>query len=425
MELRARPLLQDRSLVELRKMCDFLKLFKIGNKANIVDRILKYMTTPEGRRVALKDPFLTNLCSTPIPPVESVKHLQCYCVKSSADVVVCSRCANSQHRECIEPNCKLQPYICASCQLTLQDPLEEVRQEIVKPFLVNVALNTRPVHFVFDVALDRSRFSLKLRSVQIDEIGFIATWPKWGYVSVNGTRIQEFKTQPNPNAKKRKDTSIEITNLVQRGENVLEVCKSNDNEAYVACIYLVEKLTERQLIDKFIAAPHIPRASTIAILEHRQSAEDVSSESEKVSLRCPYSKTLLQYPVKGTACEHAQCFSLEPYVCMQKFSKVNRWRCPICKKLAISLGLDELFIEIMHKAGRYSDPEYVEISRNGSLRILDFEGNPAPKLLKRLHPDDNPSPPHKRYKSSQSPTTESMSKKASEIGGIGCPIELD
>eukprot|EP00359_Climacostomum_virens_P002310 CAMPEP_0204914694 /NCGR_PEP_ID=MMETSP1397-20131031/12596_1 /ASSEMBLY_ACC=CAM_ASM_000891 /TAXON_ID=49980 /ORGANISM="Climacostomum Climacostomum virens, Strain Stock W-24" /LENGTH=277 /DNA_ID=CAMNT_0052086399 /DNA_START=447 /DNA_END=1277 /DNA_ORIENTATION=+ len=255
------------------------------------------------------------------------------------------------------------------------------------------------MRFIFDVTLDRKRFELQMRSVRIDETGFIPHWPKWGHIAVNGTKVHEFKTNSNPNAKKRKDSTFELTSFISLGENTIEVCKSNDNEAYVVGIFLIEKNTERQLIDKYLAAPHISREMSISSITLKQGIdEEVKSESVRVSLRCPYSKMLLSNPVKGTSCNHAQCFSLEPYVYMQKISRVNRWKCPVCKKLAIALGLDELFLEIMREADKFDDPEFVEITSAGLFTILDFDGNPATARMKRLRKEEDVVLPSKRIK---------------------------
>lgn len=287
MERSARPLLLARSLSELRKACDLLEVCKIGNKIVLVDRILKQMSTSVGRKAAFKDPYLCKFYSAQ-GPIEPMKVLQCYCAlsfpsnqtlskskisekhssghstKPSSSLVSCKRCGNLQHRECIELNYKIKPYVCASCQLHQQDPFEAVHKEIIDPFFVVLASQSRPMRFIFDALLDRTHFELQMRCVRIDEAGYGAHWPSWGSVSVNGVRIKEFKTPPNLNSKRRKDSAINLTSYILKGDNSIEVNKSNDDAAYVAGIYLIEKVSERQLIEKYIASPHISRDASIA-----------------------------------------------------------------------------------------------------------------------------------------------------------------
>lgn len=112
---------------------------------------------------------------------------------------------------------------------------------------------------------------------------------------------------------------------------------------------------------------------------------------------------------------------------MQTISKVNRWRCPVCKRPAVSLGIDDLFSEILQEAAHYIDPEYAEISSSGGFHILDFEGNPAVLQGKRLKKDEDGALPIKRFKTSREypELTEEIEEKAKESGGCLCPISLD
>jgi hypothetical protein len=251
------------SLYNLRNMCETMGISKVGNKPVIVDRLLKQLSTSEGRQAALKDPYLARTFSS--GGCVSLKNLQCYCSKFSSNVLPCSRCKKTQHRECIGHNAKLSPYICAGCQMVLQNPLEEVHQELIKPFLVNVGSQTLPMRFVCEVAPDKSRFEIQVRCVKLDDSGFVSRWPKWGFVSVNGRNVYEIKSSANPNAKKRKDAPLDIGQLISRGENSLSVTKMNDNDPYVAGLYLVEKKSERALIQQFLSADHVSRDNALAL----------------------------------------------------------------------------------------------------------------------------------------------------------------
>lgn len=419
-------LLKD-SLYNLRNICQTIGISKVGNKTVIVDRILKQLSTEEGRQAAQKDPFLARTLASP-PSCVSLKNLQCYCSKFSSSIVSCSRCSKTQHRECVGANLKMKPYTCAGCQLATQNPLEDVRQELIKPFLVGTSTQTLPMRFSCSAVIDKTRFEIQVRCVRLDETGFVAHWPKWGFVSLNGRNVYEIKSASNPNAKKRKDAPLDIGHLINKGENSLAVTKHNDNDSFVAGLYLVEKKSERTLIQQFLAADHFSRDRAIdmskayTVTLKLGSEEEVKSESIKLALRCPYSKLLLEHPVRGDNCDHPQCFSLEPYVIMQKLSKVNRWKCPICKKLALALVIDDFFREIMTEAALYSEPEFVEIFRDGVFRIVDFEGNPAVRASKRMRSDDELVQPVKRPKLEGAPITE---KRIDFAGSLDLPIQLD
>jgi hypothetical protein len=119
---------------------------------------------------------------------------------------------------------------------------------------------------MFDVDLDRTRFALQVRCVRIDSQGFVARWPKWGTITLNGRTIVEIKTTSNPNAKKRKDAAYDICSVVNRGENSFSINKHGDLETYVTGVYLIEKRSDQQIIDQFMNSEHI----------HRQRAVDSS-----------------------------------------------------------------------------------------------------------------------------------------------------
>jgi hypothetical protein len=132
---------------------------------------------------------------------------------------------------------------------------------------------------------------------------------------------------------------------------------------------------------------------------------------------------LLEHPVRGNSCDHPQCFSLEPYVMMQKVSKVNRWKCPICTKLALSLVIDDFFSAIMQEAQMLQEPEFVEIFRDGSYRIVDFEGIPATRAAKRVRTEEDDPQPKKKAKIDE--TLPRIEKKSDFVGSLDWPIQLD
>jgi E3 SUMO-protein ligase PIAS1 len=256
--------------------------------------------------------------------------------------------------------------------------LEKVRNELVRPLFVGS--HAVAEKFMFDIDYDRSRYEVQVRCVKVDSTGFAVQWPKCCSVSINGRRVWEVKASARPKARKRRDTSLNVSCYVIKGENSFAVSKRLDDEAYVAGVYLVEKKSEGQLIQEVLDAPRFSRESSVATSKTYAvvvAEPEVQSRGVRVSLRCPYSLMLLNSPAKGTACRHPQCFSLESFIYMQKASKVNRWRCPFCKRLVTSLQLDDLFSEIMRKAALYHNPEFVEISAEGTFEVLDYEGNLA------------------------------------------------
>jgi len=63
-----------------------------------------------------------------------------------------------------------------------------------------------------------------VRCLRLDAIGFEHCWPKFGAMQVNKTAHPDFRMPDPPNdQKKRKDDMFDITHLVRKGKNSIDI----------------------------------------------------------------------------------------------------------------------------------------------------------------------------------------------------------
>jgi len=71
---------------------------------------------------------------------------------------------------------------------------------------------------------------------------------------------------------------------------------------------------------------------------------------------------LIATPVRGWECEHIDCFCLETWAITQENANIWRWRCPICKRKAYRLKIDQLWVQILTEAAEVEDAMEVDFN---------------------------------------------------------------
>jgi len=72
--------------------------------------------------------------------------------------------------------------------------------------------------------LQKGNLKAQVRCLRLDGVGFEHTWPRWGYYQFNQGAQFEFKIADPPNhLKKRKDDIFDISKMLKRGKNRLEI----------------------------------------------------------------------------------------------------------------------------------------------------------------------------------------------------------
>jgi hypothetical protein len=375
--------LKNLRLSDLREILKKLDLSSTGNKEQLIQRILSY---PRVAQIQYNSNNLISNFANEIP-VDN----QCICTKGSGSTVSCSRCNKLLHAACIGTNASIQPYECTTCQMEQMEPLDRPIKFLSMPRLLNKGSfiqTTTEILLDYNSSLkaqvleSRGKLQIQVRSLKLDNTGYTQTWPKTGCLKVNSKIASEFRQNPNPNAKKRKDSPCNITHLLDTGLNSISLVKSNDEQDYAVAVILVEMLVEDALISEIETRNIQPLEESKAYVRDimKSDTDELVSEMQTVSLRCPYAMNLLSKPARGVRCKHIQCFNLDSYIKLQRRSKANRWKCPICKEFAFNLYVDKFMEQICKDACELDDAYQVKIYNDSSYQILLLDDVPSNEL---------------------------------------------
>jgi hypothetical protein len=110
----------------------------------------------------------------------------------------------------------------------------------------------------------------------------------------------------------------------------------------------VEKVPLESLLTEIIAESRSePTVSPLEQESNRQ--EEVQIDQLAISCFDPYSKALIETPVRGRQCQHFNCFDLQTFLAFQQASKERSWKCPICGKDARSPVVDKFQLRVMEE----------------------------------------------------------------------------
>ncbi|CAG9320164.1 unnamed protein product [Blepharisma stoltei] len=373
-------------LADLRELCKQLMVRQNGKRDEVANRLVGYLLTPEGKREAkskLPREFYERFYDERESDKSSVQ-VDCLCDGSVAgQVIKCTRCNRNQHIMCIGKQTQSENYECVSCQIIQMHPLDEVLEFLITPFWI-CKDSVSPCERSFECSFEfqqrifdsRGELQVQIRCIRLDGIGYTQKWPKHGSLSINGKNAMEFTVSKNPNAKQRKDEILNISVLLANGKNTVGLLKYNDLDTYAAAVLLIKQKSEDTLIREITEKPglSIEEGKEFVINKLARGDDDIVSESVKLSLKCPFAMTFMEIPVRAVNCTHIQCFNLATFVKLQRASRVNRWRCPICKGFAFNLIVDRYFESIIKTAmAEGTDMHNIEFFRDGSYKIITFD----------------------------------------------------
>ena len=173
----------------------------------------------------------------------------------------CSNCKETQHRQCVNQNSKINPYICPSCILEKISPFEPVCETLVKAFKLmpnkisgrnyeikelNFEISDKKINEIFN---GDEAFQVQARCIKMDGTSIHQVWPEKGFLIVNQKVAMRFVTSMNPNSRKRKDQPLNLTTLMKSGMNTIAMVVFDYQNIYYMNLVVVRKKTETQLIN--------------------------------------------------------------------------------------------------------------------------------------------------------------------------------
>lgn len=353
------------------------------------------------------------------------KSMICFCssllfkakTPNSSNILVCvnEKCKKGYHAEClkysekdIEKESKI--FECPQCILLKNDPLHEVIETLVHPFLICQSLQSQQEFILNQVAMKKIYEDLEI-GVEIKSIKLEGkylneqTWMDSGDLYLNSKKVMDFKPlQINSALKKRKDEKF----FTRECLNNINIVKFNDikpsyeqknsvrydeNAIYIAGVFLVRKLKSNELIEKIQTSFVKSEEMCKLLIKHEfenQHFEDCKIESDRISISLldTLDRQIIKTPAKTKFCSHLQCFSLENMVKLMENTIPRKWKCPICKVKAFDLIIDGYQWNIIKKIHEnhsenvndvifYKDASY-ELKKSEEINMIDEDYKASP-----------------------------------------------
>lgn len=330
--------------VDLSGACRYYGVRKTGTKAELVDRLLDFLSTcSESDKQRLPEALKFNPSTPNDFPLADLRAIRVIQPTSSRGPVSRQETTSISVDEktmiaCIDPFFPLS---------ILEDP-----------FLYCSIAKHGSVTFTLDLPdlkqWRRQGISLWLR-------GWCKTsterqvWPKELRVMVNMATVQRIDEPKR--LKKRRDEPIDLTVFLHTGRNQVQLSITEPNpQNFVLAIVACTGLTDKGLSSKVPTSPiGASKERTLRILNVKSDiiADDMSGH-RLIDLRCPISLDRIITPAHGVDCEHVRCFDLDSYIAVNRTtSNINlRWKCPVCYKVVFpdKLVVDSFFQSILATA---------------------------------------------------------------------------
>ena len=365
----------------------------IGRRDELRLRVTGFLFSPDGTRkvneisgsqLLMK---VLQLLKLPLPkpkpvpkanrPEEAGKKCICGNDVASAIGIKCVRCGYFQHRNCMGKAANMPVFECPMCQLCQVEPYEQIL-EVVLPPAVTTTLGLAYVQKDFDYGEDMNRRLmesghrrlLQIRCIRLDEEGFTYHWPIECTVLLNGKSLFTFAQPPASCSRKRKDSSLTISAL-GIGHNQAMVMRQKEEDEYAFGIFIVEVMSADAVFRRMSVTNTLSFEAGKSFVRSRMASgsAEVTSKECKTPLKCPLSRMLPEVPARCSTCVHLQCFDLRPYIVLQERAKTNRWRCPICGVMGLSVIVDKYMQDLMVRA-TVEKADWAEFRADGSYKLI-------------------------------------------------------
>ncbi|KAL2814532.1 hypothetical protein BDW59DRAFT_154328 [Aspergillus cavernicola] len=214
-------------------------------------------------------------------------------------------------------------------------------------------------------------------------------WPCAVYLSVNGVEVY-----PRRKIHNGRDLPLDITQLLQEGENKLSVhfVRSAAEQRDLTYAMAVEVLTFRSFshaknLTQTLLADESRRRICGRLASNPDNENDelrIVSDDLKVTLVDPFTARLFVIPVRGGHCEHPECFDRDTFLQTRALKSGDHsaieadWRCPICRRDARpqSLVVDGFLTEVraeLERMNRCDGARALQVKADGSWEVKTEE----------------------------------------------------
>jgi len=160
------------------------------------------------------------------------------------------------------------------------------------------------------------------------------------------------------------------TNLIRF---VVPVNAENMGNHYGAAVVLSEEIPTESMLPKL---ERLPDVSTTENIKKLFSDDEVVSHKVTLQLKDPVSLTRIKTPVRGSKCDHVQCFDAANYIKFQRMGRNAKFQCFICRKGPIrplDLKIDPWFENVLGATEKPHNVEKVELFADGSWKAVESD----------------------------------------------------
>ncbi|KAL3472231.1 hypothetical protein BJX99DRAFT_235972 [Aspergillus californicus] len=210
-------------------------------------------------------------------------------------------------------------------------------------------------------------------------------WPSVIYVSIN-----DIEVYPRRRLHNGRDLPLDISRLLQVGTNrvsahIIRSTAEQKDFTYAIAVEVITFLSfsHAQSLTRFLPAVESRNQICGRLASNPGSNDDelsIVSDDLKITLIDPHTARLSVFPVRGSHCEHQECFDRDTFLQTRAIKSGNQsaieadWRCPICRQDARpqSLILDGFLAEVrseLERTNRCDGARILQVKADGSWEV--------------------------------------------------------
>ncbi|MES1901916.1 MAG: Zinc finger MIZ domain-containing protein 1 [Paramarteilia canceri] len=252
---------------------------------------------------------------------------------------------------------------CTANVLRLTFPLR--KGILLEPF--RLEHNTNSARHAFDLRniiyeelMWREDLEIQLKCFHHEDKFMRVNWPKNIQILINDHNIEIEKSNDMWQQK-----AIFLKNSCNSGINALSISVDQCACSHLFVLQLVHRPTILNIMTRIMSKQRLDQSSSIAKfknffqnksqnLRNIPGSDSNTVQACKIMRKCPISGCPIILPVRGSHCNHLQCFDLESYL----FLNLERalWRCPMCFSATVveSLYVDDFMLNVLHNAKSFN-----------------------------------------------------------------------
>jgi len=194
---------------------------------------------------------------------------------------------------------------------------------------------------------------------------------------------------------KRPPKPIDLTPLCKLNPTLANTVNvkwaADQGKGWVVAIYLVEKLSSEQLLERLTLKGTRQSEFTRELIKKKLNDEgdEIATTNLKVTVACPLGMMRMTTPCRPTTCDHLQCFDASLFLQMNE--RKPTWQCPICDSPALydNLMVDGYFLDVIKAKELPEEENEIILNQDGSWHPIPREESEDTKKKEEKDADEN------------------------------------